>query len=167
MIAAQEICRQWRKARYVIGGIAVVYVVSAMQWNLLAASQIRGTGGVRWWSNSIDTVAGYLEKNCHGKQIKVLDWGINNNLFVLSGGRISSIELFWGATVERSGSGKLWKDEISRGDVYVLHAPPLAQSPDAAEGFGRALAASTLPVRRTTILQKTGDGFAEIVEISP
>jgi hypothetical protein len=167
VIAAQDVCRRWRGARYVVAAIAVFYLNSAMQRNLTVAAQIRSTGGVGWWSNAIDPLTDYLERHCQGRMIKVLDWGLNNNLYILSGARISSMEVFWGATVERSGSGKLWKDEISPGDVYVLHAPGLEQSPDAAKGFRRALAASALAVRRTGFLQKTGAGYAEVVEILP
>jgi len=165
VIAAQEICRRWRNAVYVTGAIAILYLFAAIQWNLTAATQLRATGGVRWWSSAIDQVADYLERNCQDKKIKILDWGLSNNLFVLSNARIPPAEIFWGATVERSGSGKLWKDEISPGDVYVLHAPTLVQNPEAAEGFRRALAASTLRIRRTPLLQKTGAGYAEVVEI--
>ena len=165
VIAAREVYRRWPNARYAIAAVAVLYVITALQWNLAAAGQIRSTGGVRWWSNAIDPLTSYLERNREGKNIKVLDWGLNNNLFVLSNGRIRSAELFWGATVERSGSGKLWKDELASGDIYVLHAPPLGQSPDAAEGFRRALAASAWTLRRTEFRQKNGAGYAEVVEI--
>jgi hypothetical protein len=165
VIGAQEICRRWRSARYAIGALAVLYVILALQWNLVAARQIRATGGVGLWSNAIDTLTVYLERNCQDRKVKVLDWGLSNNIFVLSNSRISPVELFWGATAERSGLGKVWKDEISPGDVYVLHSPALVQFPDAADGFRRALAVSPLPLRRTAFRQKTGAPYAEVVEI--
>jgi len=165
VVAAGKVCRSWPRARYAIAAIALLYVTTAAQSNLAAARQIRSTGGVRWWSNAIDPLASYLQRNCEGKNIKVLDWGLSNNLFVLSNARIRPAELFWGATIQRSGLGNLWKDEISPGDVYVLHTPSLEYSPDAAEGFRRAVAGSPWSLRRTEFRQKNGAGYAEVVEI--
>ncbi len=95
----------------------------------------------------------------------MLDWGLNNSLFVLSGAKIQSIEVFWGASAERSGMGKFWEDEISPGDVYVLHAPEIAVFSQGEVGFRRALAASALPFRRTQFRQNSGAGYAEVLEI--
>jgi hypothetical protein len=165
VVAAQECCRRWPVARLVAGAIAVIYFTSALYWNLTAARQIRLTGGIGIWSNAIDSVCAYLQQNYPGRSIKVLDWGFQNSFFVLSNAKLESTELFWGATVERSGSGKLWRDEVSPGDVYVLHAPALVQFPEAAQGLSRTLAASALPVRRAQFAQNNGAGYAEVVEI--
>src|SRR5207247_4308919 len=58
--------------------------------------QIRSTGGVRLWSNAIDSVSGYLQRNHSERPVKVVDWGFQHSLFVLSNSKISSTELFWG-----------------------------------------------------------------------
>jgi hypothetical protein len=165
VIASQDVCLRWRSARYVTAAIAVLYLASALYWNLRAAGQIRSTGGVGLWSNAIDPLTDYLDRNCQGRKIKVLDWGLSNSLFVLSGSRISPAEVFWGATVERSGLGKPWRNEISPGDVYVLHSPGMVQFPAAGDGFRLTLAALGLPYRRTEFFQKSGAGYAQVVEI--
>jgi hypothetical protein len=77
------------------------------------------------------------------------------------------MEIFWGATPERSGMGKLWIDEMTPGVVYVLHSPEVAVFPAAGDGFRRALASSPLPFRRTRIFQTGGAPYAEAVEILP
>ena len=163
--AAQDTLQRWPSTRYGIAFIGVACLGSALYWDVAAVRSIRSTGGVGLWSNAIDKVTVYLRRNVHGKQVKVLDWGLNNNIFVLSAGKIASTEIFWGATVERSGFGKLWQDEISPGDVYLLHAPEVAVFPQAAQGFRQALAASALPFRRTQFRQKSGAGYAEVLEI--
>jgi hypothetical protein len=165
VVAAQECCRRWPIARVVAGAIAVIYFTSALYWNLTAARQMRLTGGVGIWSNAIDSVCGYLQKSYPGRRIKVLDWGFQNSFFVLSNAKLASTEIFWGATVERSGSGKLWSDEVTPGDIYVLHSPGLVQFPEAGQGLARALTASALPVRRTEFRQNSGAGYAEVLEI--
>jgi Dolichyl-phosphate-mannose-protein mannosyltransferase len=165
--AAQDTWRRSRMARYVLGAVAVTYFGAALYWNVTAAHQIRSTGGVGIWSNAIDKLGSYLLRNYPKREVKVLDWGLNNNLYVLSNGRIASMEIFWGATAERSGTGNLWIDEITPGIVYVLHAPEVAVFPAAGDGFRRALAASSLPFRRTRIVQSGGAPYAEAVEILP
>jgi 4-amino-4-deoxy-L-arabinose transferase-like glycosyltransferase len=167
VIAARDFSRRWRSARYVTAAIALVYLASALYWNLTAARQIRSTGGVGMWSNAIDGLVSYLHSNYQGRTIKALDWGLTNNLFVLSNGRIMSGEIFWGATEERSGTGKLWADEIAPGDVYLLHSPSLVAAREAGEGFRRALAASALPIRSVRFSQKSGAPYAELLEILP
>ena len=166
VIAAQSSSRRWRFARPLTGAIAIVYVASALYWNLTAARQIRYSGGAGMWSNAVDGLVSYLENNCPGKTIKVLDWGLNNNLFVLSNAKIRSVEIFWGATTERSGSGKSWAEEIAPGEVYVLHSKNVTAAPDAQEAFLRALTASEFPFRSTQFKQNSGEGYAEVVEIS-
>src|SRR5207249_2295659 len=44
--AAQDAWRRWPAARYVLGAVAVTYFGSALYWNVVAAHQIRSTGGV-------------------------------------------------------------------------------------------------------------------------
>jgi len=165
VVTAQECSRRWPVARLVAGAIATIYLSAAMYWNLTAAYQIRSTGGVGIWSNAIDSVCSQLQKSYPGRSIKVLDWGFQNSFFVLSNAKLSSTEIFWGATVERSGSGKVWSDEVAAGDIYVLHSPGLVQFPEAGQGLARALTASALPVRRIEFRQKSGAGYAEVLEI--
>ena len=165
VVTAQECSRRWPVARLVAGAIATIYLSAAMYWNLTAAYQIRSTGGVGIWSNAIDSVCSQLQKSYPGRSIKVLDWGFQNSFFVLSNAKLASTEIFWGATVERSGSGKVWSDEVAAGDIYVLHSPGLVQFPEAGQGLARALTASALPVRRIEFRQKSGAGYAEVLEI--
>jgi hypothetical protein len=165
VVTGQECCRRWPASRRLAAAIAGIYLVSALYWNVTAARQTRLTGGIGIWSNAIDSVRSYLQQNYPGRRIKVLDWGFQNSLFVLSNAKLATTELFWGATVEGSGLGKLWKDEIAPGDVYLLHAPSLAQFPEAAQGLSRALTASALAVRRAQFTQNSGAGYAEVIEI--
>ena len=165
-IAASDSWRRWPRLRLAAVAIALLYLGIALQWNLMAARKIRSTGGVRLWSNSIDSISTYLQRAHPGAVIKVTDWGFQHSLFVISNSRIVSNELFWGATVERSGSGKLWRDEISPEDIYVIHSTGLIQFPEAAEGFARGLAASARPFRITKFQEKGGTAYAEVVEIA-
>jgi hypothetical protein len=166
-LAGQDTWRRWRYGRYAVGFAAATYLACALNWNLMAAERIRSTGGVDQWSNASVSLAGFLERDCAGRKIKILDWGLKNNLFVISGGKVAPPEIFWSSTLERAGSGRLWTEEISPGDVYVIHATALVASPEAEVGFGRGLSALGLPFRRTEFFQNHGCPYAETFEILP
>jgi hypothetical protein len=165
VVGGQEISLRWPAKRRLVEAVAAIYVVLAFYWNLQAALHIRSTGGIDLWSNAIDRVEDTLQKRYPARKVKVLDWGINNNLFVLSNGQIDSREVFGGSTVDRTGWGVPWSEEISAGDVFVLHTKEMILTPEAAQGFAQVLKSKGLPVRRTGITQATGAGYAEIVEV--
>jgi hypothetical protein len=165
VVGGQEIRRRWPSSRRLVEAAGAIYIALAIYWNLQAALHIRATGGIGLWSNAIDRLMDTLEKRYPARKVKVLDWGINNNLFVLSNGKIDSREVFGGSTVERTGWGVPWSAEISAGDVFVLHAKEMILTPEAAQGFARGLESKGLPVRRSAITQATGAGYAEIVEV--
>lgn len=103
---------------------------------------------------------------CHADN-SVLDWGLQNNLFVLSNGRIRSRELFWGASRERTGQGVAWRDEVVGGGVYVTNSTENLNFPAATHGFLDALTASGRSYRKLEFREKMGRPYAEIFEIPP
>jgi Dolichyl-phosphate-mannose-protein mannosyltransferase len=164
-LAAQDSCRRWRSAHYVAVAVGILYLGSALYWNMTTARRIRSTGGVNEWSTSVDSLCGYLQQHYKERRIKALDWGFQHSLFVLSNGEISTDDLFPAATVERSGSGKMWQEEISPGDVYLVHSDGVIEFPAAGEGFSRALAAAAPPTLRIPFYQTNGAPFAAVLEI--
>ena len=167
VLTARDSWLRWPIGRYLVVLLAFVYLASAVKWNLMAANEIRLTGGVDAWSNAITSVSSYLQRNCAGRRVKVLDWWLENGLFVLSAGQTVGLELFPGATLEHTGLGKPWTDEIAPGNVYVLRSSELMPVPDARKGFIRAMAMSALPVRRTDFPQKQGSPYAQVFEVLP
>ncbi|HTM52344.1 MAG TPA: hypothetical protein VL285_26795, partial [Bryobacteraceae bacterium] len=166
-LAARDLRRR-RPAAWIAAALAaVIYLGSAVDWNLAAARQLRATGGVGLWSNAIDKVAAYLQRNSRGRKVKVLDWGLNDSLLVLTGGQVDSAEIFQGATAGHSGTGRPWKEEIVPGGVYVLHSPETVVFPEAGDAFRRVLAEMQLPFRRTQFRQKAKGWYAEVVEVLP
>jgi hypothetical protein len=155
-ITAWDSCRRWPAARYIAAAIGILYLGCSLQWQLTAARELRSTGGLRLWSKAIDPLCGSLQQHYPGRRIKALDWGFHHSLFVLSNGKITTTDLFSGATRDRSASGKAWGEEIARGDVYLAHSPGLVEFPAAQDGFFRALAASGFAVRRYQVAQSSG-----------
>ena len=117
------------------------------------------------WSDAIYSVRDYLVSNHTGKEIKILDWGLQNNLYVLSNAGINSREIFWGSTQQRTGAGTPWSDLIAGGGVFLTNSSGNIHFPDSTQGFVAALLASGRPFNRVVFDQKRGQAYAELYEL--
>jgi hypothetical protein len=145
----------------------ILYAGAALNWHRLTLEGLERTGGVAVWSDGIYALAARLDGPPASKQVKILDWGLQNNLHVLTRGRLKTREIFGGATAESSGSGRSWREEIGDGGVFVLFAPANRQFPAASQAFHEGLKTMGLKPKRTLIHEKSGAVFAEVYEIEP
>jgi hypothetical protein len=166
-LAFQALIARWKPVAAFAVVVALVYIGLTVYWNLAASRGLRESGGVNAWSDAIYSVNDYLLANYKEREIKILDWGLQNNLYVLSNARIKSTELFWGATRERSGSGVNWSEAISGGGVYLTDAGNNLHFPEATQGFWAALRASGQSYRMVEFHQKSGDDYAQLIDIQP
>jgi len=90
--------------------------------------------------------------------VKILDWGLQNNLFVLTEGKLHTREIFGDPHPPAT-------DQIRQGGVFLLNGADHRQFPAASEEFLKALEASRVPARRFVVRQENGAPYAEIVEI--
>ena len=140
----------------------VLFVVLCVSWDVRSAAGIRRTGGLGVWSDAIEAVAAAVRVQAPGSAVRVLTWGISNNVFVLTGGAAAPRDAFWGATETVSAEGRTWDEEIRGGGWFLYGAPG---SP-AAVGFRRALeAAAIVPRRRQVFRQRDGAFYAELIEL--
>ena len=147
--------------RWAALALAVVYGGSAVWWQFSAVQGLRRTGGVGPWSDGIYRLATYLEDKYPGREVKILDWGLQNNLFVLTDGRLHSRELYG------DGPRRPWIDEIREGGVFLLNGPEHRQFPIASEAFLKTFADSHPSSQRFSIRQRDGVSFAEVIDIQP
>jgi hypothetical protein len=153
------------KLRWVLAAAGAVYLAAACYWNVAAIEGIRRTGGAGAWSDAIYYVGAFLQTHGRGREVVVLDWGLNNNLYVASGGRVRSVELFWGATREHSSFGRPWRERAGPGTLALVGAGANRVFTAPGEGFLAAAYASGLPVRRVRFFQRSGEPYAEAIEI--
>lgn len=158
---------RYRRARFLYGGLAAIYISCALYWQAAAVEGLRRTGGVRSWSDSIFALARDLEQKYPRREIQVVDWGLQNNLYFLTNGRLHSREIFWDASREQSGRRRPWLDEVRDGGVFLLNAPENRQLPVASEAFLQALAGGQPTFRRFSVNQRDGRPYAEIIEVEP
>jgi Dolichyl-phosphate-mannose-protein mannosyltransferase len=151
--------------RQIVACLAIVYLGVAGYWQIAAIRGLSRTGGVGQWSDAVFALADYLQEKYSTQEIKILDWGLQNNLYILSDGKIRSREIYGFASKEWSGTGRPWVEEIRNGGVFLMNGPSNRQFPTASLAFLEALRAAHPSVRRFTVNQLSGDPYAEIVEV--
>lgn len=167
VLAGASIAARGRWLRLGVGAAGVFYIVSALWWQAAAVQGLGRTGGAGVWSDAVFTLADHLLEKYPGQEVKVLDWGLQNSLYYLTGGAIASREIFGDATEHRSGLGRSWDAEIRAGGVFLLNGAGHRQFPAASNGFLRAMGEVNPQVKRTIVRQQNGQPYAELIEVTP
>ena len=169
-ILSIEVVRHLRPAILPLGALAVGFAVLCLSWDARIDRGLRQTGGKRVFSSAVYDLDEYLESHhVPTDRLKILSWGLRNNLYVISRGSVYGSELFWGATKARSSRGMSWDSEIRDGGSFLFFLFPTG-SPAleaAAEGFSEALRGYDGPRRERLFADRSGDPFARLVEIPP
>jgi hypothetical protein len=147
--------------------LALLYAGSAIYWDSAALQGLRKTGGAGAWSDAIYPLTERLKADFPGREIKVLDWGLQNSIYVLSNGQVTTRELFWDSTIDRTDWNGPWIEEIRRGGVFLLNGPQNRQIPATSIGFLRALAEGRPAMKRYSVAQRSGLVYAEVIDIVP
>jgi hypothetical protein len=149
-----------RRARAALVAVAGAFIALSVSWDLRGAAGVRRTGGTGPWSDAIDSVTAALRSEAPGSAARVLSWGMANNAFVLSGGAVAPVEIFRGATADRSGAGRTWREEVARGGFFLV-----GEASPAVDGFRAALASSGRPFRARTFRERGGAYYAQLIAI--
>jgi 4-amino-4-deoxy-L-arabinose transferase-like glycosyltransferase len=158
---------KYRRAWMVSAALALIYASSALYWQVAGIRGLRATGGIGVWSDSGIELARYLDQRLQNRLIKILDWGLEFNEYVLTDGRLQPLEIYSGPSEDVSAQGRPWIDEIREGGVFLLTGPDDRGFPKPSEGFLKALAAARPVMQRHSIAQRDGDTYAEVIEIAP
>jgi hypothetical protein len=150
--------------RLVVVALAVAYLGSALYWQVAAVRGIARSGGVGQWSDAVFSLAEYLQQNYPTQDIKVLDWGLEDNLFVLTDAKIHAREIYGDVT---NPADPRWAGEIRRGGIFLMNGPANRQFPAASLGFLETLAVARPAMRQFAVPQRSGVPYAVIFEIKP
>jgi hypothetical protein len=159
VLASAILGAQFRWWRVPAAALAIVYLGAALDWQVSAIRGLGKTGGAGPWSDAIYSLAERLLREYPSTEIQILDWGLQNNLYILTGGRLHTREIFADA--------RPWAEEIRKGGVFLLNGPENRQFPEASAAFLDALAAAEPQVRRFSVRQRNGAVYAELIEIEP
>ena len=147
--------------------VFALYAACCLYWQFESARGLKETGGTGVWSNRGLELAHYLDEGFGGRQVKMLDWGFEYNLYVLTDGRIKPKELFSQTSEDVSAPGRPWIDEIREGGVFVFHGAEHRVFPESAAGFLRALTlARPVIVRTHRVRGPDGTTYAQVIEVA-
>src|SRR6202034_4306350 len=85
---------RFHQARLLSVALLVIYGVSAIYWQIESVRGLKNSGGVGVWSNAGIELASYLDQGFRTRDIKLLDWGLRYNVYVLTDGRVQPREIF-------------------------------------------------------------------------
>jgi hypothetical protein len=166
VLLSLEIGRAASKAVPLLGLAAAGLLALSLSWDVRIDQGLRRTGGKYVWTSAIEDVAAHLKTHpVPPSRLKILQWGFQNNLYVASGGAVHGVELFWGATKERSGRRVTWSEEIRDGGSFLFYLYPTSPAPEAAEGFSAALAEHRSPHGERLFRDRTGAPVIVLVEM--
>jgi len=153
-------------AKIAIAATASLYGILAGGQIVEAARSVRATGGVGQWSDAIERVADVLQHDYPRRDVYLLSWGFANNLFVLSDGMIASVEVSLRNPVDTTSGSPSPPMEPDPAAVYVFRrwGPEDGPGSELARFLGR-LSSADPPFRRTRILQRNGDPYADVYGI--
>ena len=169
-ILAVEFARRSRRAVALIATAAAGLAALFLCWDVRIDRGLRETGGRRVFSSAISDVSAYLESHpVSPDRLKILNWGFQNNLYVISGGSVYGTEIFWESTREMSRPGLTWGAEIRDGGSFLLFRFPRPTSglSPAEEGFSEALERHVGPRREKLFVDRSGAPLAALIEIDP
>jgi hypothetical protein len=135
--------------------LTIPYAVLALVAQEQAIDGVQRTGGTGQWSDAVASVHRTLEGEFGGRPVRILDWGLQNNLFVLSGGRLRTVEDF----------GTAWQERIAEGGLFLLNGPENTFYPAPRETFLAAIGGLSRDVRRLVFRQRSGAVFAELYDV--
>jgi hypothetical protein len=159
VMACSILQEQFRWGRGVSSGLAAVYLTSVFYWQVATIDGLHRTGGVGAWSDGVYTLARQLPQKYGTQEIKILDWGLENNLYVLTDTKLHTREIY---SDDAHGP---WIDEIRRGGVFLLNGPENRQFPEVSEAFLKTLTDTRPTMQRFTVPQRSGVTFAEVIDI--
>jgi len=167
VLASSMVWLRYRGTRMAIAAVAILYIGCTSYWNFSAIQGLRRTGGVGRWSDSLISLGKRLEKEYPSQELQIMDWGLMNNLYIVTNGRLNLQEVFWEATEQQSWMKRPWQEEIRSGGVFLVTGSTLRAFPAPIEGFLQALAETRPVTRRATVLQRNGLPYAQIIDIRP
>jgi len=164
-LGAVELRKRWPRSAPVLAAAGAALALAWLSWNVRIERGLLRTGGRGVWSSALEAAVRELRSRpVRPERLKILDWGFQNPLYVLSRGTTSGTELFWGATPERSSRGVAWADEMRDGGVFLLWADDTGSV--AARAFRSALAAAAPNALVTDFAGREGEPSIRLVEIS-
>jgi hypothetical protein len=165
-VAAADLLRRNTAVKGAAIAFLALYAFGALRCDLQAAEGLHRTHGEGEWSASIYDLARDVER-LGPRPLYELDWGLQEPLFLASGGKLFGNELFFNGSATRADDGRAWADVVAEGGVFVTYADRYLHFPLATMSFRRMLACEHASYKETAVPASDGSGFAYIYVVTP
>jgi hypothetical protein len=142
--------------------LAAFYAGCAFYWQTTAVTGLKRTGGEGPWSDGVVALAARLQQDARAVEkplINFLDWGFQQNIYVLTEGQLPTQEVLSANTP--------WADLLRRGGTFVYFAPELRQVPAPTKAFLAALREAAPATRIFSVPGRDGAAYASVVDVQP
>jgi hypothetical protein len=167
VLASAALLEARRWAWLPIGALVLVYAFCAFSWNAASVRGLHRTGGIGLWSDAGVELAREVQRLDPAREIQVVDWGLQFNLYVMLDGKLHARVIDDPASDQFSNTGVAWTDEVRKGGLFLLSGPEDRAQPLPARGFLRALAELSPVTHRHSVAQRDGTVFAQFIEVEP
>ena len=157
MTVVMAAARLARTSRLSVAILAAAYLFFALSWNRIAHDGLAATRGVGMWSSAISDVSNTLLRTAHGREVRIVDWGLCNNVYVLTRARVPLREIFWRPVN--------WLDLVRPGGLFLVNAPGNIDFPEPARQFHQALEETGAKYSVTTFRQANGAEYARLYDV--
>jgi hypothetical protein len=147
--------------------LGLVYAGSAAYWNIAAIRGLHDTGGVGLWSDAGVQLAREVQQMDPSRQIRVIDWGLQFNLYVMLDGKLNATALDDPTSDQVTNRGNTWTDEVRKGGLFLLSGPGDREQKLPAKGFFQALAELSPVTHRYSIAERNGEVYAQFIDVEP
>ncbi len=165
VLAGAQIARTSRFGLAAVVALASVYLGSALYWQVAAIRGLHATGGTGQWSDAVFALSDHLQREYPEEEIKILDWGLQYNLYYLSGGKLRSREIYAAEQPDSGSQAAALAEHIRDGGVFLLNGPENSHFPAASGTFLKLLAEMRPTYRRNVVRQRSGLVYAEIIQV--
>ncbi len=147
--------------------LGILYSCSSVYWNLSSIRGLAKSGGLGDWSDGSLRLARLLDQVPLWSKVKILDWGLQKQAYVLTDARLDSGELYWSASATTSDGQKSWAQEIREGGTFLITGPETRHFPVVTNAFLRALSDARPVTQRYSAVQRDGSPYAQIIDVKP
>ncbi len=156
-------------ANVLVIGMAIFYFSVSAYWNWRAREGLQTTGGTKSWSDTVIHVSGFLQGTHPRQKVKVLDWGLAQNIYFLSRARTPVTEIFWDVPASPASpyAQSEWKGIVKEGGLFLTNAQSNLHLPAATNAFLDELSKSGQHWTEKVFYEKRGGVYAVLYQVSP
>ena len=157
-IAVSDLRFMRKGGRIAAGLLCFAYTITAATIDFNSASSLHRTRGYGEWSAGIYPLVSYLQSHPDQNGLYMLDWGLDQPIYILSKGRLPSTNLFAAA----EGSGFDWPRLLHDGGTFVTYETDILHFPEATISFEQELEQSKKPFTKTSFQERDGAPYAYV-----